>query len=126
VKALLDTCTFIWLLTGERPLPPSVCSALERDEVYVSAVTAWEIAIKFAKGQLRLSVAADRLVPAARARYGFAALPIDEESALHLAKLPPIHADPFDRMLVSQAIVHGLTIVTPDPQITRYPARTIW
>jgi PIN domain nuclease of toxin-antitoxin system len=126
VKALLDTCTLLWLLTGERPLPSTVRSAIERDEVWVSAVTAWEIAIKFAKGQLRLSVPPDRLVPAARARYGFAALPIDEESALHVVKLPPLHADPFDRMLVSQAIVHGLTIVTPDPHITQYPARTLW
>ena len=55
-----------------------------------------------------------------------AALPIDEESALHVAKLPALHADPFDRMLVSQAIVHGLAIVTPDPLVTQYPARTLW
>ena len=68
----------------------------------------------------------ERLVPAARERYGLQALAIDEESALHVAKLPSLHADPFDRMLVSQAIVHGLTIVTPDPLVTQYPARTIW
>ncbi len=126
MKALLDTCTLIWLLTGERPLPSRVRAAIERDEVYLSAVNAWEIAIKFAKGQLRLSEPPDRLVPAARARYGFATLPLDEESALHVVKLPPLHADPFDRMLVSQAIVHGLTIVTPDPLVTQYPARTLW
>jgi PIN domain nuclease of toxin-antitoxin system len=126
VKLLLDTCGLIWLLTGERPLSAHARSAMETGEVYVSAVSAWEIAIKFAKGQLRLNEPPDRLVPTARARYGFAALPMDEESALHVIKLPPLHADPFDRMLVSQAIVHGLTIVTPDPQITRYPARTIW
>lgn len=92
----------------------------------VSAASAWEIAIKYAKGSLRLSLPPDRLVPATRVRYGLAALPVDEESALHVAKLPPLHADPFDRMLVSQAIVHGLTIVTPDPLVTQYPARTMW
>lgn len=91
-----------------------------------SAASAWEVAIKHAKGMLRLSVPPDRLVPAARARYSLAPLPIDEESALHVTKLPRLHADPFDRMLVSQAIVHGLTIVTPDPQVTQYPARTMW
>jgi PIN domain nuclease of toxin-antitoxin system len=126
VKALLDTCTFIWLLTGERPLTPRAKQAVESGDLYLSAASAWEIAIKFAKGQLRLSQSPNRLVPSARARYGLTALPIDEESALHMMKLPPLHADPFDRMLVSQAIVHGLTIVTPDPLITRYPARTIW
>lgn len=126
MKLLLDTCTLIWLLTGERALGARARRALETGESYVSALSAWEIAIKFAKGQLRLSEPPDRLVPAARARYGFAALPMDEESALHVIKLPPLHADPFDRMLVSQAIVHGLTIVTPDPKIVQYPARTLW
>jgi PIN domain nuclease of toxin-antitoxin system len=126
VNVLLDTCAFIWLLTGERPLGARAADAIQRGDVSLSAVSAWEIAIKFAKGQLRLKEPPDRLVPSARARYGFAALPMDEESALHVIKLPPLHADPFDRMLVSQAIVHGLTIVTPDPKIIQYPARTLW
>jgi len=126
VKLLIDTCALIWLLTEERPLPARIRSALADADVMVSAVSAWEIAIKYAKGGLHLNEPPDRLVPAARARYGFAALPIDEESALHIGKLPALHADPFDRMLVSQAIVHGLTIVTPDPLVTQYPARTIW
>ena len=61
-----------------------------------------------------------------RERYQFKLLAIDEESALLVAKLPPLHRDPFDRVLVSQAIVHGLTIVTPDPAVTDYPVRTVW
>jgi PIN domain nuclease of toxin-antitoxin system len=126
VKLLLDTCTLIWLMTGERPLGARARTAIEHGQVAVSAVSAWEIAVKFGRGQLRLTEAPDRLVPAVRARYGFTALPVDEESALHVIKLPPLHADPFDRLLVSQAIVHGLTIVTPDPWIGRYPARTLW
>jgi len=113
-------------MTGEQPISARARAALATGEAYVSAVSAWEIAVKFAKGQLRLVEPAERLVPAARAHFGFAALPIDEESALHVAKLPHLHGDPFDRMLVSQAIVHGLTIVTPDAKITAYPARTIW
>ena len=79
-----------------------------------------------AKGTLRLPVSPGRLIPDARKRYGISTLPVDEESALHLVKLPQLHADPFDRMLVSQAIVHGLTIVTPDPLVAQYPARTMW
>jgi PIN domain nuclease of toxin-antitoxin system len=61
-----------------------------------------------------------------REAHGIAPLPIDEESALHVARLPLLHRDPFDRMLVSQAIVHGLTILTPDSLITQYPGRTAW
>lgn len=126
MRLLLDTCTLIWILTGERPIPERARSEIATRDVLVSAASAWEIAIKFAKGALRLPEAPDRLLPAARARYGFDSLAISEESALHLTKLPPLHADPFDRMLVSQAIVHGLTIVTPDPLVTQYPARTLW
>lgn len=126
MKLLLDTCTFIWLLSGERKLPEHAREAIERGDVYLSAASAWEIAIKYAKGSLLLPTPPDRIVPAARNRYGLTPLGIDEESALHVAKLPRLHADPFDRMLVSQAIVHGLTIVTPDPLVTQYPARTMW
>jgi PIN domain nuclease of toxin-antitoxin system len=126
VRLLLDTCTLIWLLTAERKLPDRVRSAISDQDVLLSAASAWEIAIKYGKGSLRLTQPPERLVPSARERYGFQALPIDEESALHVAKLPLLHTDPFDRMLVSQAIVHGLTIVTSDPLVTQYPARTMW
>jgi PIN domain nuclease of toxin-antitoxin system len=61
-----------------------------------------------------------------RERHGIESLAIDEESALHVSRLPGIHRDPFDRMIVAQAIVHGLTILTPDPLVTRYPGRTTW
>lgn len=126
MRLLLDTCTLIWILTGERPIPGRARSEIATGDVLVSAASAWEIAIKSAKGALRLAEPPDRLLPAVRARYGFESLAISEESALHIIKLPPLHADPFDRMLVSQAIVHGLTIVTPDPLVTQYPARTLW
>jgi PIN domain nuclease of toxin-antitoxin system len=68
----------------------------------------------------------ERLVPAERERRGMMPLPFDEESALHVSRLPVLHRDPFDRMLVSQAIVHGLVILTPDRLVTQYPARTMW
>jgi PIN domain nuclease of toxin-antitoxin system len=126
VRLLLDTCTLIWLVTGERKLPQRVAEAIANREVVLSAACAWEIALKYAKGSLRLSQPPERLVPAVRERYGFQALSIDEASALHVAKLPRLHSDPFDRLLVSQAIVHGLTIVTPDPLVTQYPALTMW
>ena len=126
MKALLDSCVFLWLLTGERPLPDRVKATLTDGELWLSAASVWELSVKFSKGTLRLPVPPSRLVPDARTRYGISALSIDEESALHVVKLPRLHADPFDRMLVSQAIVHGMTIVTPDPLVTQYPARTMW
>jgi PIN domain nuclease of toxin-antitoxin system len=128
VKLLLDTCTFLWALSGEPPLPARI-AALVRDpdnRVFLSAASAWEIAIKYAAGKLLLPEDPAHFVPAMRAERGFTALAVDEESALHIVKLPLLHGDPFDRLLVSQAIVHGMTILTPDPIIARYPARTLW
>jgi PIN domain nuclease of toxin-antitoxin system len=96
------------------------------NEVFLSAASAWEIAIKCAAGRLRLPEHPERFVPTMRAQRGFTALAVDEESALHSSRLPALHRDPFDRLLVSQAIVHGMIILTPDPIVARYPARTMW
>jgi PIN domain nuclease of toxin-antitoxin system len=128
VKLLLDTCVLLWLGRGDRALPPHVRELLARPgtDAAISTATAWEIAIKHARGRLRLPVPLPEFLASLRDRYALTSLSIDEASALHVAKLPALHSDPFDRMLVSQAIVHGLTIVTPDPLITQYPARTIW
>ncbi len=128
MKFLVDTCTFLWIVGGVEALPARVVQAF-RDpdhEIYLSAASAWEIALKEARGRLPLPEPAHQFVAAEREAHGIASLPIDEESALHLSRLPVLHGDPFDRMLVSQAIVHGLTILTPDPLITQYPARTLW
>jgi PIN domain nuclease of toxin-antitoxin system len=128
MRLLLDTCTLLWLARADRALPPGVRDSVtsQSAEVFVSAATAWEIAIKHSTGRLPLPVSVDRFVPMLRERYGLVGLPIEEQAALHVAKLPRLHSDPFDRLLVSQAIVHGLTIVTPDPLVTQYPARTMW
>ena len=128
MKLLLDTCTVLWLARGDRSLPARVRDILGGSgvEAAVSVASAWEIAIKHGLGRLPLPVPVAEFLPAVRARYSLSSLALDEESALHVAKLPHIHADPFDRMLISQAIVHGLTLVTSDPDIVRYPARTLW
>jgi PIN domain nuclease of toxin-antitoxin system len=128
VKLLLDTCAFLWALSGEPTLPPRVAEMIRNPdhEVFLSAASAWEIAIKYANGRLTLPEHPERYVPAMRAERGFASLVVDEESVLHAGRLPSLHRDPFDRLLVSQAIVHGMTILTPDPILSRYPARTFW
>jgi PIN domain nuclease of toxin-antitoxin system len=128
VKLLLDTCTFLWAITGD----PQLSDAARRliidpdNEVALSAVSAWEIAVKHALGRLPLPEEPARFVPAERARHGIEALPLDEAAALHVRRLPPLHRDPFDRMLVSQALVGGLALVTPDPLIAQYPVRICW
>src|SRR5260221_10290002 len=96
------------------------------NEVYFSAASAVEIAIKYSTKRLVLDDPPSTWLPRQRALHGIAPLPVDEESALHVARLPWIHRDPFDRLLVAQAIVHGMIILTPDPIIARYPARTMW
>jgi PIN domain nuclease of toxin-antitoxin system len=128
MKVLLDTCTFLWIVGGGRALPARAAAAYRaaENEVYLSAVSAWEIAVKHAMGRLPLPQPPAQLVPAERDARGIATLEFDEESALHVARLPELHRDPFDRMLVSQALVHGLVILTPDPIVGQYPARTMW
>jgi PIN domain nuclease of toxin-antitoxin system len=128
VKLLLDTCTFLWAAADPDRLSRRARELfLSREhEVYLSAASAWEIAIKHATGRLPLEQPPDRFVIDQREASGVAPLPVDEESALHISRLPALHRDPFDRLLVAQAIVHGMTILTPDPLVTQYPARTAW
>ena len=96
------------------------------NDVYLSAVSAWEIAVKHALGRLALPESPERFVPEQRKQQGIEELPLDEESALHLTRLPMLHKDPFDRMLVCQAITQGLLLLTPDELISQYPVRTAW
>ena len=128
MRLLLDTCTFMWALSGTPALPPRVAEMFRapENEVFLSAASAWEIAVKHSQGRLTLPEHPERYIPAEREARGIVALPIDEESALHTSRLPRLHRDPVDRILVGQAIVHGMTILTPDSLITQYPARTMW
>ena len=77
-------------------------------------------------GNLALPEKPDRFVASHRAKLGAEILPLDEESAFHVTLLPDIHKDPFDRILICQAIIHGMVLLTPDDRIARYPVRTAW
>ena len=128
MRLLLDTCTFLWIIEGGARLSEesrNLFSAPD-NEVYLSSVSAWEIAQKHALGKLPLPESAKTFVVRQRRLHGIHPLPLDEDSALQVSELPGMHKDPFDRMLICQAITHGLAIVTPDPLITRYPVRTLW
>lgn len=127
MRLLLDTCTFLWLAGGGSLSAVAAASIRNpANDVFLSAVSVWEIASKHRAGRLALPEPPDRLIPTERDLRGVVALPFDEEAALQVLRLPPLHRDPFDRMLVSQAIAGSLAIVTPDPLITQYPVRIVW
>ncbi len=128
MRLLLDTCTFLWAIDDRAKLSEAARSLIvdAGNEVYLSAISAWEIAVKQGRGSLRLSEPASRYVSKYRKAHGYVELALDEASVLHVGSLPTPHRDPFDRMLVCQAIAHGLIILTPDPQISQYPVRVLW
>jgi PIN domain nuclease of toxin-antitoxin system len=117
VRLLLDTLVLIWWARDE-PLAPAAREAIASpgNEVVVSAVSVWEAGIKVALGKLRLG----RDLAVETSRHGFTELPVGFAHARAAGELPPHHADPFDRMLVAQAQLEGLTLVTRDPAFTPY------
>lgn len=128
MKLLLDTCTFLWLAADDEQLSPLARDACRdpANAVYLSALSAWEIAIKFKIGRLPLPEPPTSYIATRRAWLKLQPLDFDEAAAAHDALLPAHHRDPFDRGLVSQAILLGMRIVTPDPFIARYPAPLLW
>ncbi len=128
MRLLLDTCTFLWLNSDLRRLPERVrrLCADEHNQLYLSAVSAWEIVAKHRTGRLALRLSLREYITGYRTANGIASLRFREDDALHLSRLPALHKDPFDRMLVCQAMARGLTIVTPDEHITQYPVLTTW
>ena len=128
MRLLLDTCIFLWVIAEPKQLSAKVRDLFTDpcNDVFLSVVSCWEIAVKHALGRLPLPEAPGQFIPAQREAHGIESLPLDEESALHVSRLPLLHGDPFDRMLASQAIVHGLALLTPDKQVARYPVRVFW
>ena len=96
------------------------------NQVYLSAISAWEIAIKYRLDRLPLPADPRHYIPEQREKHKILPLEVDEESALNVGHLPDIHQDPFDRMLISQALIKGMVLVTPDRTIHKYPLRYLW
>ena len=123
MRLLLDTSAFLWIIIDSPELSTRAREAFvdPENEVYLSSVSAWEIVVKYVLGRLPLPDSPKRFVPSQRDQHGIKALPLDEDSALQLARLPMLHKDPFDRMLVCQALEHALTLVTVAPMFEAYP-----
>lgn len=125
MSLLLDTHPFVWFLVDHKRIPDRLMKKLTDPAriVYVSAVAVWEATIKAGLGKLALPL--DDLEATITAA-GFTALPVTVAHALEVWHLPPIHRDPFDRLLVAQARHERLTLVTRDAAIRRYQVDTMW
>ena len=123
MKILLDTCEFLWLVSGDDKLPAPVAFAVRdpQNQVFLSAVSFWEISVKHNLGKLPLPLPPAQFIPAQREKHLIASLALDEAAVAQLGGLPALHRDPFDRMLVCQAQAHGLTLASSDPLIRQYP-----
>ena len=128
MKLLLDTCAFLWFLADSPELSPAARAQVldPGNEVFLSAVSAWEIARKYAQGKISLPSHPSILIPAVRRDSGIDSLPLTETDALAAEKLQLFHKDPFARLLIAQALMGGLAIVTSDRAFDPYPVRVIW
>jgi PIN domain nuclease of toxin-antitoxin system len=128
MRLLLDTSAFLWFLTADERLSEAASAAIRSPDnsVWLSAVSFWEILVKHQLGRLPLPEPPSSYIPEQRKRHGIASLPVREKAIAHLPKLPPLHKDPFDRILVCQSLEHGLKLVTSDPLVQAYPVKTLW
>jgi len=128
MKYLLDTSVFIWSLAAEdrlNPLAQDVLTA-SSSELYLSAAGTWEIAIKFALGSLPLPKAPSAYIPYAQRLWDIQTLNITQEHALRAGELPLHHRDPFDRMIIAQALSERMTLLTADRVFQKYKVEIIF
>jgi PIN domain nuclease of toxin-antitoxin system len=129
MRLLLDTCTFLRLISDYERIPTATIARLENGDLTVSVLCLWEILIKQGKGLLRIDsdgTPTSLFWRRSCETLNIQILPVTMHDIAHLESLPGIHRDPFDRLLICQAIEHGLAIVTPDGHIRQYPVKTLW
>lgn len=123
MKLLLDTHAFLWYITNDPKLPAHAVDAIrdKSNEVYLSVVSVWEALVKYQIGKLALPAPADEYLESRRLAHGIATLDLGVPAVSRLLGMPALHRDPFDRMLICQALHHELTIVTNDQHFREYP-----
>lgn len=128
MRILLDTQCWLWWFLAPDRLSGGAHEAIAgaRDPLYLSAASSWEMAIKVGLGKLKLPQPLARYVPSRLAEQGMSALPVEHAHALRVADLPPLHPDPFDRLLVAQAQIERMTLMTADSKILAYDVETLW
>jgi len=123
---LLDTCALLWLASGDRSLSKAGRAAIsDAPVVYVSPVTAWEIAIKVSKDKIVLPCAAREWFDSVVRLYDIEVLKMSSDDMLRAAELPWLHKDPADRFIIASALVNDFTVVTSDGNFPKYGVRTI-
>ncbi len=130
MKLLLDTHTFLWLVVGSQNLSTTARTGIAdpTNELFLSVASIWELAIKTSspKPQLTLTDPLDAYITKWTAIYQLNLLPIQSPHALYVVGLPNHHRDPFDRILIAQALVEGMTLVSGDSKLTSYPVAILW
>ena len=123
---LLDTCALIWLDTDPSQFSaPATAALAAAGSICVSAASAFEVAVKHRKGKLGLPLPPPQWFAAVLTAHGIIELPITSPIAIAAAELPLIHSDPFDRIIIATAQLHGLTILTPDATFRSYPSTDV-
>ena len=127
MKLLLDTHAFLWYITEDSRLSEAVANTIRQksNEVFLSVVSVWEILVKHQLGKLPLPALPDEYIRDRREKHQIGSLPLEEASLRYLLRLPMHHRDPFDRMLICQALHHDLDIVTIDQEFSQYPVRIL-
>ena len=128
MKILLDTAVFWWIASGSPRLSRRAAElfADPANDFALSPVSLWELLVKQQIGKLSTPEPIIDLFARARQERLIRSLPVVESAVLRLASLPPLHRDPFDRLLICQAIDEGMTLLTPDEQVRAYPVPTLW
>jgi PIN domain nuclease of toxin-antitoxin system len=128
MKYLLDTVAWLWSVHSEERLGDEARAILEsrQEEIYLSAATSWELSIKMRLGKLNFPGPPAVVVPAFMAKQGLRSLAITHLHAVQVYDLPSHHGDPFDRMIIAQAMVEGMTVLTSDPVFGKYSIDVVW
>lgn len=128
MRILLDTQCWLWMQASPERFSPASMELIENaeNELLLSAASSWEISIKYSIGRLRLPAPPSEYVPDRMEASGVTGLPVEHEHALHVATLPSHHRDPFDRLLISQAQILDVPILTADRQLASYEVSLRW
>ena len=124
----LDPCVFLWLADAQEMLSPRARQLIADNaaSLFISSISAFEIALKHRKGALRLPLSPSDWIAEALEHHGITDIPVDWRVAERSASLPPLHRDPAGRLIVATALTTGLPILTPDPLIKAYDATVFW
>ena len=128
MRCLLDTHTFLWMIANHPQLSNTVKQILvdPSHDLYFSSVSAWEIAIKYRLGKLQLAQPPGQFIPDQVQLNRLTVLPVQMEHGLQVALLPDLHNDPFDRLLIAQAMLENLVLLSIDPVLKGYPVTILW